>query len=87
MGVAPRYDGRSDAPPELIRICQRMMAKKAANRYQSMDEPVSHLQQQVLPPGQSDEGQRAAGDHLDFRGHGIRAGTLHGSGLQGATRR
>lgn len=34
---------RPDAPPELVRICERMMAKKAVHRQQSMDEVIEEL--------------------------------------------
>jgi len=42
---------RPDAPEELLDICEQMMAKKPAQRYQSMDEVVTALGDWLLEQG------------------------------------
>ena len=60
---------RPDAPPDLVEICLRMMAKKAADRFQSAGEVAAAL-------GQWLKSQNAAGDSSSTEG----PSSLGGSG-------
>ncbi len=53
------YDRRPDAPPELVDICLRMMAKKPAKRYQSAEEVAQVMEEWLAAnrrPGDSSAG-------------------------------
>jgi eukaryotic-like serine/threonine-protein kinase len=63
----PIVKDRPDAPPDLVAICTKMMAKKAADRYQSMDEVANVLGCWLQDNGQ---GSQSGGSRVGRLGGG-----------------
>ena len=59
------YLDRPDAPPDLVDICLKMMAKKPDQRYQSAAEVAAVLAQWLVAHGQVVEGGSSAGLSVD----------------------
>jgi serine/threonine-protein kinase len=64
-GVAPVVlSKRRDAPPELVRICRKMMAARPADRHQSADEVARALGKWLIEQSQSNKPLAAAASSL-----------------------
>ena len=58
---APISHQRPDAPPDLVEICMRMMAKKPADRYQSADEVAEALGRWLADHGHPSDSSKGPG--------------------------
>ena len=77
---------RADAPPDLVAICMKMMAKKPDERYQSADEVAEALAQWLVAHGQRVEAAGGSGWSVGEAGGG-RAGQTAARAKKGSSPR
>jgi serine/threonine-protein kinase len=85
------FNDRPEAPPTLVNICNRMMAKKREDRYQSAEDVVQRLTDWLADRGyKSDSGSQKTGSGSDGVGSDVfrrfaasldRTGSASGSGV------